>query len=203
MRWRGVCHVKFAVLDYGDSIAFYDKLFGWLGYSSFSSLNMEYQSTYYMTRNVKPHSYIGIQPARIGAKLMHTDQAVGINRIALWARSRGEVDRFHREFLVERGIPVTEEPQEYPQILARLLRGVLRRPDQRDSLGIDVRSESDYTPPTLGVLLRDSGFRQESARSGEHGAKRRMAGQENPAGPVIRDIGSHPRDGALVVGGGV
>lgn len=45
MRWRGVCHVKFAVLDYGDSIAFYAKLFGWLGYSSFSSLNMEYQST--------------------------------------------------------------------------------------------------------------------------------------------------------------
>lgn len=68
-----------------------------------------------MTRNVKPHSYFGIQPARTGAKLTHTDQAVGINRIALWARSRGEVDRFHREFLVERGIPVTEEPQEYPQ----------------------------------------------------------------------------------------
>lgn len=98
MRWRGVCHVEFAVLDYDDSIAFYDALFGWLGYSSFSSLNMEYQSTYYMTRNVNPHSYIGIQPARTGDKLTHSDQAVGINHIALWARSRAEVDRFHREF---------------------------------------------------------------------------------------------------------
>ena len=39
MRWRGVSHVEFAVLDYDDSIAFYDPLFGWLGYSSFSSLN--------------------------------------------------------------------------------------------------------------------------------------------------------------------
>ncbi|OBJ14883.1 VOC family protein [Mycobacterium sp. 1245801.1] len=118
MRWRGVCHVEFAVLDYDDSIAFYDALFGWLGYSSFSSLNMEYESTYYMTRNVNPHSYIGIQPARTGAKLTHADQAVGINHIALWARNGAEVDRFHREFLVARDIPVTDEPKEYPQYWA-------------------------------------------------------------------------------------
>ena len=115
MRWRGVSHVEFAVLDYDDSIAFYDALFGWLGYSSFSSLNMEYQSIYYMTRHVNPHSYIGIQPARTGGKLTHSDQAVGINHIALWARSRREVDRFHREFLIKRDIPVTDEPKEYPQ----------------------------------------------------------------------------------------
>lgn len=115
MRWRGVSHVEFAVVDYDDSIAFYDALFGWLGFRSFSTLNMEYQSTYYMTRYVNPHSYIGIQPARTGTKLAHRDQAVGINHIALWARSRGEVDRFHRGFLLERGIPVTDEPKEYPQ----------------------------------------------------------------------------------------
>lgn len=52
---------------------------------------MEYESTYYMTRYVNPHSYIGIQPARTGNKLTHSDQAVGINHIALWARSRNEV----------------------------------------------------------------------------------------------------------------
>jgi hypothetical protein len=74
MRWRGVSHVEFAVLDYDDSIAFYDALFGWLGYSSFLSLNMEYQSIYYMTRYVNPHSYIGIQPARTGEKLTHSDR---------------------------------------------------------------------------------------------------------------------------------
>lgn len=62
MRWRGVSHVEFAVLDYDDSIAFYDALFGWLGYDSFSSRNMEYQSIYYFTRYINPHSYIGIQP---------------------------------------------------------------------------------------------------------------------------------------------
>lgn len=46
MRWRGVCHLEFAVLDYEDSIAFYDASFGRLGYSSFSSLEMEYEPTY-------------------------------------------------------------------------------------------------------------------------------------------------------------
>jgi len=115
MRWRGVSHVEFAVLDYDNSIAFYDALFGWLGYSSFSSLNMEYQSTYYMTRHANPHSYIGIQPARSGGKLVHRDQAVGINHVALWARNRKEIDRFHRDFLIARDIRVTDEPRDYPQ----------------------------------------------------------------------------------------
>lgn len=115
MRWRGVNHVEFAVLDYDRSIAFYDAMFGWLGYSSFSTLDMEYRSTYYMTRFVKPHSYIGIQPARTGGRLTHTDQAVGINHIALWARSRKEVDGFRRDFLTGTDATVTDEPKEYPQ----------------------------------------------------------------------------------------
>ena len=115
MRWRGVSHIEFAVSAYDDSIAFYDALFGWLGYDSFSSLNMEYQSIYYFTRYINPHSYIGIQPARTGGRLTHSDQAVGVNHIALWARSQKGVDRFHREFLVRRDVPVTDEPKDYPQ----------------------------------------------------------------------------------------
>ncbi|OBB27413.1 VOC family protein [Mycolicibacterium fortuitum] len=115
MRWRGVSHVEFAVLDYDESVTFYDAMLGWLGYHSFSSLNMEYQSIYYMTRFLNPHSYIGIQPANTGDKLTHSDQAVGINHIALWARNRKEVDRFHRGFLIARGIPVSDEPKDYPQ----------------------------------------------------------------------------------------
>lgn len=86
MRWRGVHHVEFAVLDYDDSVARFPTF----------------------------HSYIGIQPARTGEELRHTDQAVGINHVALWARSRAEVDRFYREFLTRRGIRVTDEPREYP-----------------------------------------------------------------------------------------
>lgn len=115
MRWRGVCHVEFAVLDYDESVAFYDAMFGWLGYMSFWTLDVDYRSTYYVARFPFQHSYIGIQPAHTGTKLDHTNPAVGIDHIALWARSRREVDRFHAEFLVPRGIPVTDEPKAYPQ----------------------------------------------------------------------------------------
>ena len=115
MRSRGVSHVEFAVLDYENSIAFYDAMFGWLGYSSFSTLNMEYQSVYYMTRFINAHSYIGIQPARSGQKLAHAEQATGINHVALWARNRREVDQFRSEFLTARAVSVTDEPKAYPQ----------------------------------------------------------------------------------------
>ena len=115
MRWRGVNHVELNVLDYDASIAFYDAMFGWLGYRSFWTLDIEYRSTYYMARFPVPHSYIGIQPAATGGKLRHTDQAVGINHVALWARSRAEIDRFHDDFLVPNGVPVVYSPQEYPE----------------------------------------------------------------------------------------
>ncbi len=113
MRWRGVHHVEFSVLDYEQSIAFYDKMFGWLGYKSFWTLDLGYRSTYYMARFPIPHSYIGIQPARTGEKLDHARRATGIHHIALWARNRTEVDAFHRDFLVARDIPVTDAPAEY------------------------------------------------------------------------------------------
>ena len=113
MRWRGVHHVEFSVLDYASSIAFYDKMFGWLGYKSFWTLDLGYRSTYYMARFPLPHSYIGIQPARSGEKLDHAARATGIHHIALWARNRKEVDAFHGDFLIPNAVPVTEAPAEY------------------------------------------------------------------------------------------
>lgn len=115
MRWRGVHHVEVNVLDYEDSIAFYDAMFGWLGYRSFWTLDIEYRSTYYMARFPAPHSYIGIQPAASGHKLRHTDQAVGINHIALWGRNRAEINDFHDNFLVPNSVPVIYAPKEYPE----------------------------------------------------------------------------------------
>lgn len=113
MRWRGVHHVEFSVLDYDASVAFYDKMMGWLGYMSFSTLDIGYRSTYYMARFPLPHSNIGIQPAKAGGKLSHGGRATGIHHIALWAKSRREVDAFHRDFLVGNNIPVTDAPREY------------------------------------------------------------------------------------------
>jgi len=109
----GSIHVELSVLDYEASIAFYDAMFGWLGYASFWTLDVGYRSTYHVARLPFPHSYVGIQPARSGEKLVHAARAVGIHHIALWARSRREVDIFHEEFLVPRGIAVTEAPAEY------------------------------------------------------------------------------------------
>ena len=73
MRFRGVHHVEFSVLDYDHSVKFYDRMFGWLGYRSFWTLDIGYRSTYYMARFPVPHSYIGIQPAAQGEKLNHED----------------------------------------------------------------------------------------------------------------------------------
>ncbi len=47
MRWKGINHVELSVLDYNESIAFFDKMFGWLGYKSFWTLDMGYRSIYY------------------------------------------------------------------------------------------------------------------------------------------------------------
>jgi catechol 2,3-dioxygenase-like lactoylglutathione lyase family enzyme len=114
MRWKGIHHVELSVLDYDKSIAFFDKLFGWLGYKSFWTLDIGYRSTYYMARFPFFHSYIGIQPAEGGSKLDSEAHAPGIHHIALWARSRREVDKFYEEFLVPNQVEVTDEPAEYP-----------------------------------------------------------------------------------------
>lgn len=114
MRWKGVHHVEFSVLCYEESIAFFDEMFGWLGYTSFSTLGIEYQSTYYMARFPLFHSYIGIQPARTGETLDPQEHAPGIHHIALWAKSRSEVDAFYRSFLLTHPVKVTDEPREYP-----------------------------------------------------------------------------------------
>ena len=114
MRFRGVHHVEVSVLNYEESIAFYDKMFGWLGYSSFWTLDIEYRSTYYVAKPPFPHSYIGIQPARHGPPLTYEDRAPGIHHVALWARSKREVNRFYEQFLLKERVPVTDPPAAYP-----------------------------------------------------------------------------------------
>jgi catechol 2,3-dioxygenase-like lactoylglutathione lyase family enzyme len=114
MRWQGVHHVEFSVLDYDASIQFYDEMFGWLGYKSFWTLDIGYRSTYYIARFPFPHSYIGIQPAKSGGVLRQGDRATGIHHIALWARSKKEVDRFYEAFLLKKGVRVTDPPAFYP-----------------------------------------------------------------------------------------
>lgn len=113
MRLKGVHHVEFSVLDYQGSIVFFDKMFGWLGYKSFWTLDIEYRSTYYMARFPFFHSYIGIQPAKTGNKLNHKTHSTVIHHIALWAKNRTEVDDFYQNFLTSNSVEVTDPPAEY------------------------------------------------------------------------------------------
>jgi catechol 2,3-dioxygenase-like lactoylglutathione lyase family enzyme len=113
MRWRGVNHIELSTLDYDASVAFYDQMFGWLGYRSFSTLDIGYRSTYYMARFPWPHSYIGIQPAQTGERQDHAARPVGLHHLALWGKSRREIDAFYQDFLLPQGVTVTEAPAEY------------------------------------------------------------------------------------------
>jgi catechol 2,3-dioxygenase-like lactoylglutathione lyase family enzyme len=115
MRFRGLHHVELSVVDYEQSIRFYDRMFGWLGYRSFWTLDIGYRSTYYMARFPLPHSYIGIQPARQGGKLNPEDRSTGIHHVALWARNKKEVDRFYQQFLLREAVTVTDRPAAYPE----------------------------------------------------------------------------------------
>ena len=71
MRWRGVNHVEFSVINYDESIKFYDRMFGWLGYASLWTLDVGHRSTYYLARPPVPHSFIGIQPSMSDQPINH------------------------------------------------------------------------------------------------------------------------------------
>lgn len=113
MRWRCLHHIELSVPDYDASIRFYDRMFGWLGYTSFWTLDIGYRSTYYAPTMLFNHSYIGIQPARTDTRVDHAARNTGVHHVAIWAKSRREIDRFHKEFLLKNDITVTEAPMEY------------------------------------------------------------------------------------------
>ena len=114
MRFKGIHHIELSVLNYEESLTFFDRMFGWLGYKSFWTLDIDYRSTYYMARFPFFHSYIGIQPAQTGNKLVPAEHATGIHHVALWARNRKEVDDFYTDFLLRNEVEVSEPPAEYP-----------------------------------------------------------------------------------------
>lgn len=108
---KGISHIEVNVPDYKKALPFYDRMFGWLGWKSFSTLGIDYMGTYY---TAFPHSYIGIQPAKIDESARsHTKQRTGLNHISLSAKSKKQVDHFYHDFLLPEGVIVTEKPTYY------------------------------------------------------------------------------------------
>lgn len=91
MRLRWINHADLSVIDYEASIKHYDAMFGWLAYSSFRADAGGFEKIYYFAF---PHSAIGVHRAAPGA-MPAGEGAAGIHHLALWARNRAEVDRFH------------------------------------------------------------------------------------------------------------
>lgn len=118
MRKRGIHHIELTVANYNSAISFYDQLFGWLGFKSFWTLDIEYRSTYYVAGWLPhfPHTYVGIQPAKEEREATEKGKrySPGLNHLALAARSKKEIRRFHRDFLIPRGIEVIDPPAAYP-----------------------------------------------------------------------------------------
>jgi catechol 2,3-dioxygenase-like lactoylglutathione lyase family enzyme len=112
MRCRGLCHIELNAPDYENAIQFFDRMFGWLGCSSFSTLAIGYISPYY---TAFPHSYIGIQPSPSSEHLEHEKMRCGINHVALWAKKRREFDSFYADFLKPQQLVVLDPPDWCPE----------------------------------------------------------------------------------------
>jgi glyoxylase I family protein len=103
----GVEHIDLTVNEIGRSRAFYDLVLGELGFRKFEDENYIHWSNAQMTIAIRAAS----DPNR-GARFDR--YRVGLHHLAFRARSRADVDQFHR-FLAREKITVLDTPAEYPQ----------------------------------------------------------------------------------------
>jgi len=103
----GTDHMELTVNDLERSAAFYEAILAELGFRRvWDKNNIVWANA---------HTSVGIYPAAPEEKgAVHSRRRVGFHHLALRARCREDVDRFH-EFLVREGITVLDVPAEYPQ----------------------------------------------------------------------------------------
>ena len=103
----GVEHIDLTVNDVARSRAFYDKVLVELGFRKYEDENYIHWSNAQMTIAIRAASdaYRGAEFDRY---------RVGLHHLAFRARSRADVDQFHR-FLVREKVTILDTPAEYPQ----------------------------------------------------------------------------------------
>jgi glyoxylase I family protein len=103
----GVEHIDLTVNDVARSRAFYDKVLGELGFRKFEGDDYIHWANAQMT--------IAIRAATDANRREQFDRyRVGLHHLAFRARTRADVDAFHR-FLVRERVTVLDSPAEYPQ----------------------------------------------------------------------------------------
>lgn len=103
----GVDHLDLTVTDLQHSLQFYEKILGALG---FRRLVHPYYHGFH-----NAHLIVGIKEAGAQEKAAgHNRFRAGLHHLALKAKRRTDVDRFHA-FLVSEGITVLDPPADYPE----------------------------------------------------------------------------------------
>ena len=103
----GADHIDLTVNDIAASTAFYDKVLAELG---FRRIEDKHDIIW-----ANAHLSIGIYEAAADERgATHTRRRVGFHHLALRAKAREDVDRFH-DYLVREGVTVLDPPAEYPQ----------------------------------------------------------------------------------------
>lgn len=103
----GVDHLDLTVTDLRRSLPFYEKILGALGFRKL--VHPHYHGFH------NAHLIVGIKEAAAQEKAAgHNRFRAGLHHLALKAKHRADVDRFHA-FLVSEGITVLDPPADYPE----------------------------------------------------------------------------------------
>ena len=102
----GVEHIDLTVNDIGRSRAFYDKVFGELGFRKFEGDDYIHWSNAQMTIALR-------EASGVHRDAQFDRYRVGLHHLAFRAHSRADVDAFHA-FLVREKVEVLDPPADYP-----------------------------------------------------------------------------------------
>lgn len=103
-------HLEINILDLNKSKLFYDALLNWMGYDLFleDPLFVGYD-------NGEIRIFLTACFDKYKKAVFHR-RNVGLNHVAFWASSNDDVDKFYKEFLISKKIPVLYGgPKLYPE----------------------------------------------------------------------------------------